>query len=530
MYRLLIVEDEELIRKSLCVLIDWEEVGFSVAGAVENGGQALAFIAQNPVDVVMTDIRMPVMDGLELACELQSRYPRVKTILCSAYSEFAYARKGIEYGVYGYLLKSQDDEEIEEYFRQLRQKLDRESAHRLPDGKGGRPDFWEHREALAHLLQEGADPAQLREEAARCRVALEGFPMAALWFHLDNAALLREELDGAGMRRLEKLLEEQLLSAMEWQGQGFLLKTQDGPLVLWKDFAEGWRERLEALRLALCQELCAMQATAKAGLTAVMGLPAGAIEALPGSFASLKDALRCQLYLGEGRMILAQEEPFEERELSAEDSGRRLQQAQRLCHERDAAALCRLLEETCREWKARRITSRQPVELFATRFALLLADAAGRQGGMAGSSELLRTLSGLDTLEGIFSRLQLAVQELLPRPGEEAPQEKQPKKLVEKALAFMRENYAGDISLERTAAYVNVHPVHLSRLFRQETSQTFKGILTQLRIDAAKQMLSDLDLRIYEISERVGYQKPRYFSELFKEVTGMTPLEYREKR
>lgn len=530
MYRLLIVEDEELIRKSLCVLIDWEGIGITVAGAVENGAQALAFIERNPVDIVMTDIRMPVMDGLELACELQSRYPQVKTILCSAYSEFAYARKGIEYGVYGYLLKSQDDEEMEEYFRQLCQKLDRESAYRLPDGKGSRPDFWEHREALACLLQAGESPARLQQEAARCRIGLEGLPMAALWFHLDNAALLREELGGAGMRRLEKLLEEQLLFAMEWQGQGYLLKTEDGPLALWKDFAAGWQERLGGLRCTLCRELHAMEATTQAGLTAVMGLPASTLEALPQSFVSVKDTLRCQLYLGGGQMLLAEEHPFEEREVSAEDSARRLQQAQRLCHERDAAALCQLLEETCREWAARQVTLRQPVELFAARFVLLLADAAGRQEGQARSSELLHTLSGLDTLEGIFSRLQLAVEELLPPPGQEAPQAKQPKKLVEKALAFMRQNYAGDISLERTAAYVNVHPVHLSRLFRQETSQTFKGILTQLRIDAAKEMLCDLDLRIYEISERVGYQKPRYFSELFKEATGMTPLEYREKR
>ena len=146
MYRLLIVEDEEFLRKSLCVMIDWQGLGIQVAGAVENGGEALRFLQEQgmerPVDIVLTDIRMPVMDGLELAGELQSRYPGIKTVLYSAYSEFSFAQKGIEYGVSGYLLKSQDEEEIENYFREMCHRMQKEAAPPLPAmafGKRGSP-------------------------------------------------------------------------------------------------------------------------------------------------------------------------------------------------------------------------------------------------------------------------------------------------------------------------------------------------------------------------------------------------------
>jgi two-component system, response regulator YesN len=134
-YKLLIVEDEEIIRKALPLVIDWNSVGFEVVAAVGDGLSALKTLEEHKADVVLSDIRMPEMDGLELAREIRQRYPEIKTILLSAYSEFDYARKGIKYGIYGYLLKSQSEEEIEKYFSDLKQILDRESILK-PENEG----------------------------------------------------------------------------------------------------------------------------------------------------------------------------------------------------------------------------------------------------------------------------------------------------------------------------------------------------------------------------------------------------------
>ena len=97
-------------------------------------------------------------------------------------------------------------------------------------------------------------------------------------------------------------------------------------------------------------------------------------------------------------------------------------------------------------------------------------------------------------------------------------------------MQYIRSNYPKQILLEDVASHVNLHPVYLSRLFKSEIRKTFKSVLTEIRIEKAKKLLvSNLDNKVYEISELVGYEKPRYFSSLFKNMTGLTPLEYREK-
>jgi YesN/AraC family two-component response regulator len=103
-------------------------------------------------------------------------------------------------------------------------------------------------------------------------------------------------------------------------------------------------------------------------------------------------------------------------------------------------------------------------------------------------------------------------------------------RIIEEALQYIRSNYPKQILLEDVASHVNLHPVYLSRLFKSEIRKTFKSVLTEIRIEKAKKLLvSNLDNKVYEISELVGYEKPRYFSSLFKNMTGLTPLEYREK-
>jgi two-component system response regulator YesN len=127
MYKILVVEDEEIMRNGLVTSTDWKSLGFEMAGAACNGEEALDILGKTDVDIVLTDIRMPVMDGLSLAKEIHSRYPKIKTILLSAYSEFEYAKKGIEYSVYGYLLKSDSESEFERYFSTIAEVLDKES-------------------------------------------------------------------------------------------------------------------------------------------------------------------------------------------------------------------------------------------------------------------------------------------------------------------------------------------------------------------------------------------------------------------
>lgn len=130
MYSLLIADDEFELRNGLCKYFPWEEVGFEVVGHVENGRQALAFIENHPVDVLLCDIKMPVMDGLELAEELHTRRLPVKVIFLSGYRSFEFAQKALALGVKDYIVKSTKFNELVNVFKKIRQDLDEESAFR----------------------------------------------------------------------------------------------------------------------------------------------------------------------------------------------------------------------------------------------------------------------------------------------------------------------------------------------------------------------------------------------------------------
>lgn len=145
MYRLLIVDDEEDIRRGLAELFPWREVGFEVVGTAENGRQALDVVAAGGVDALLSDIRMPVMSGIELARSLSDAGLAVPIVFLSAYRDFSYARQAIKHGVRDYVLKPTDYEELRTVFSRLKRDLDRGR----PASAGGRG---------AARRSEGGDP------------------------------------------------------------------------------------------------------------------------------------------------------------------------------------------------------------------------------------------------------------------------------------------------------------------------------------------------------------------------------------
>jgi YesN/AraC family two-component response regulator len=131
MYKLLIVEDEKMIRDGLVNQVPWNELGFETVGACSNGASALEMIKTAAPDVVLTDIKMPVMSGIELMERIKAGYPKIKIVILSGYNEFEYARKGIEYGAYSYILKPTKEKDFVEVFSRLKKDLD--NLNEIPD-------------------------------------------------------------------------------------------------------------------------------------------------------------------------------------------------------------------------------------------------------------------------------------------------------------------------------------------------------------------------------------------------------------
>lgn len=130
LYRIMLVDDEEEVRKAIIRNMDWEKLGFTVVGDAENGEDALEKLEQWEPDVVITDIRMPYMDGLTLTARIREKYPSMKILIFSGYDDFEYAKQAIKLNVTEYILKPVNSEELSVILKRIRVSLDEEIEQR----------------------------------------------------------------------------------------------------------------------------------------------------------------------------------------------------------------------------------------------------------------------------------------------------------------------------------------------------------------------------------------------------------------
>ena len=192
-YKIMLVDDEEEVRTSIIRKIDWQDAGFEVIGDAENGKEALEKIEQNEPDVVLTDIRMPYMDGLEMAEMIRQRYPSMKLVIFSGFDEFEYAKKAIKLNVIEYILKPVNVEELTAILKKIKKSLDEEIAQKrnvnlLRESYiKSLPTIREH--FLNDLLHGGMDKAQIDEKLKEYAIDIADaskWVMAAIHLELDD--------------------------------------------------------------------------------------------------------------------------------------------------------------------------------------------------------------------------------------------------------------------------------------------------------------------------------------------------------
>lgn len=542
-YSILVVEDEEIIRRALPLVIDWNAIGFQIVEASGSAAEALKYLENNKVDLVLTDIRMPVINGLELACELNSRFPAVKTILLSAYRDFEYAVKGIEYGVYGYLLKSANKDEIRNYFLKLKEALDRENeiTEKQEDPAGNFPGrLWmEYRLFLNNWLdlKEDYDRQRLICDGIAAGIDLSGqrsFTAACL--ELDGRRGLARKLGEEALSAIDNRIRYYISSLVEENQNGYITELGNRILLILTVPENNLHSFLQSLFDGLVEELSLVPENtccAEITLTCAAGKTVNLPESLKDSLQSALSLIRKKVFLGGGILLFSDDTEAGSLPGSAgmwldETVG----QVDALLAEKKFGILAELLGQIEERLTADRICDLTAVQRYARKLLEMVSELCHRlnpaRTGSFDAYELAELVSEADTICAALT----PVKELLFRlDGLYAEGEARPdiSKLVEKAVKYIQEHYAADLRLDEVAAHVSVHPVYLCRLFRQEKNSGFKDILTDIRMEKAKELLSDIGYKVYEVSMAVGYAKPKYFSNLFKKVTGLTPLEYRDR-
>jgi two-component system response regulator YesN len=521
-YKVFFVEDEIITREGIRDNVDWQASGFEFCGEAADGEMALPLLRTAQPDVLITDIKMPFMDGLQLSKIVRERMPWVKIIILSGHDEFEYARQAINLGVTDYLLKPVTVQKLQNVLRKLTVQLDKEKKEQ-DNLKKLQEQVEENRamlcEKLLFKLVVGAiSPTDAIEKGQMLGLDLIArvYLVVILKIELEDRT---EQYDYDEFQRVQGVIT----GLVEKNPDIFMLKRDWGDSIL--IMKGGTPEYLEEERDLLLEEIQQAVAETRYQLTIGVGASQKRIADICQSF--VEALAHIQNLTGENKPNFNQS--VEQTELLKVDKSaveNYLHSGTKDKFDEFFNAYLRPLGETA--LKSNLIKNYIFVDVI-----LAVAKLVNDLGG-----EIDKIIPELNSIELVMSSIktieQLREQAYKILSSALAYRDSQPnsqyKNLIRQAKKYIEQHYTNpELSLNEVAVQVNLSASHFSVVFSQETGQTFKEYLTEMRIGKAKELLRMTSLRSADIAYQVGYNDPHYFSSVFKKNTGLSPIEFRSQ-
>lgn len=528
LYNILLVDDEADVLQAMKKKIDWEEIGFCLAGTAENGQEALEMAEQLHIDVVMTDIKMPYMDGLTLCRKLKESYRNVKVVIYSGFDDFEYAREAVHLEAEEYLLKPISSKDMESVFRRVKEKLDKEfSEHR----NLSRLEEYYRKSlpAMQEQLVMGILEGRITGERAKSMLSTYEMNLNAPCYvaaTLYADANGREEQGNTAqllMFSLKDLAQDYLKERMRFHALSYL---EEEIFVFLLDKAEDIEQVLYHL-----DQVCKLgNRVLGTQVTAALGQVCDRMEDLNTSYQEARNAMEYRTILGGGQVLYIHDiEPSPKESVSfMEYDFQNLVRAVKMGSREETDAAIRQFMESIRR-----------VSITPNQYQLLCMELStelmkiGRtyklrtrqifgEGNHIPWQELYRHIT-VDELESWLREICNNLRHTLRHERTDSTM-----RLTEKAKAYIEEHYReSDLSAETLCHYLNVSAAYFSTIFKREVGLSFVAYLTKIRLDHAVELLRTTDDKTYVIAEAVGYMEPNYFSYVFKKQYGISPSKYR---
>lgn len=511
--KLIVVDDEQSIRNGLCSAIDWSAMGIVLSAAAADGDEAFDLIALHEPDIVICDIKMPRMDGLELIEKVKRLGLDTQFIILSGHAEFAFAQKAIAFGVSSYLLKPISTEELLREVASLKRRiLDKESIAVMGPAAVEQGLQALRERFLFNLVNRGfKSQADLDLEARRIHIALPEGPIRVAVFDSD-AARRREsgilgEIKGALLGTFSEACGNTLFE-VEGGLMAAVLRTGRG--------LDDYRASVEAAVLACGQEIYC-------GMGQIVDSPRFAFD----SYRSAIEALSYRLY--DDRMLLVDSSIIRSGAAPKPSSCDNYSKA--IC-EAVLSGDSSLVERETEQFFLSLFYTEMPPPSYLRGMCiyLIIAVQKGIDEYIVDSEAVFdpdpgSSINALASFKDMKRYVFETFQEYLIFAGEK--HKVRQSSAVEKAKEYIRDNVAKKILLEDVAAAVNLSESYLAALFKAQTGENFRNYFLKLKIEEAKRQLRDSALSIGEIADLLGYEDYRSFNRAFKRDAGRTPSEYR---
>ena len=524
MYTVIVADDEEEIRKGIIRKVEWERIGFQVIGEAENGADALELVEKLGPDLLLTDIRMPFLSGIELAREIREVRPTVQIAFLSGYDDFSYAQQAIAYNIVSYMLKPIIARELEEELIKIKKIMDRKFEEFTRDSEA--KSETKKSEFLMPLLLDSFAQGRMTEEelvdsALDCGLLRNPKPDNMRYVILvvgieDEAG--RDMTKKNSVNGIDMILKKYVRYAscyLKGRVVSVIAATQSG-----------LNKYLHIIVEEIAQSVKRMM-----GLQCQIGV-SRSIKMLSYCREGYLEAMNALSYSEDGESVhfISDEEKI--KGLEQEDLHVITDKIEALLRGGSEEDMEEYLDEI--EQKVR--VGQNSFMVFIILISQVVASVytvvyaiSGEEGiqkiqeryPMSGMQELERTAENFQNMKKmcIFAKEMLLEQ-----------RKKSSEVICEQAIQIIDGGYARqDISVISISEEVGVSPNYLSGLIKKTTGKTIVELLTGKRIERAKELLCCTSMKIGEITEKCGYKDQYYFSHCFKKMTGMSPNRYRRE-
>lgn len=525
----LIVDDERWMRDTIEKSVDWEQYGFKVAGKANDGLQAYDMILEARPDIVLADIKMPGMDGIALLKRVRENGMEPAFIFFSGYDRFEYAKDAINLGAMGYILKPVDERELLSTLLKAKEHI--ESERQKSEAKMKLADFSEQEKdrkktEFINKLMEGISIDNVSFQSISLKFVSDFFVVASL--EIDRYSELIKTGASEKAAKLKLALSTICVDYFESTGiRVFAVDSGMGIKVLLNPgtSCEGTEKQkvIETFEKIINTFKTGMGCSVTIGI----GSEVSGRERIHESCRKSGKALEYKLLSG-GSRIIEYRDIFENGIKTVILDSRMEKEVADGFEKSDFAMSERIIGRVKELMKTTNLSMDDVrgfnYSLIELVYRMLNKYDISTENHCSNPHILYDEMNRCEAMEELFEKYSRFIKESMQMVSDRSLNYY--KKLADNIKKYIHQHYAEDISLESVAHELAFHPNYISRIFKEEFGENFIDYLTNYRINIARELLRGTRHNVSDIAKMAGYRNPKYFSKVFKKVTGITPVEY----
>jgi two-component system response regulator YesN len=533
MYKVMLVDDDYPVIEFLEKAIPWHELGFTVIASEDDSRNALAKVDKEMPDLLITDIGMPYLNGMELLQQLLAKNHALTSVILSCHDEFHYAQKAIKLGVHEYILKeTMDPEQIIVLLQGIRKKMDEERADTNRQANLSQlvqVSQGAYREYFIKQLLDGPimdpEPWNRQLHVFGIDVGNITYIPAVCYIHQFEQQLTRYHSEEIVLFALENLLNEML--ADHSLPAVFRMQRR---LILLIPYQPSCKGMDEPSMLSLMQHICRNVAKyLKLELSFLVESSCGSVQELKSKTQLLLQQVRHLFYAEPTTLVRNQslDRSFTDADIFIHYQSF-LDQFRHYIMEESADEI----DQAVRDWSAKLHQAYYHPEEVKAFYHKLVQDLQVKlktidQFGQNYSNERLhQSLNRIDSMSDLIACVTEIVQGAIKRMNQISRSSK--RREIVNAQKYIAIHLHRKITLEEVAMMLHLNPSYFSRLYKQETEEGFNEYVTRLRMEKAMELFDLTNKTVEEIAGELGYENKSYFNKLFKKFTGFPPMEYKQ--